>query len=154
VSLIRLQVPGSLEFRDLAVRVVAAACKLVGPLQSALDDAGEEARADFDNQVVSAFGEAFNNAAIHSYRDRPLGAVEIEIEVTDAGPHQGITLRICDYGRSFDPTDVKEPDLDELPESGLGLYIMRSFMDSVSYQAGAPNVLAMTKHLRAVGGAQ
>ena len=142
MSLIRLQVPGSLEFRDLAIRVVAAACKLVSGAAS------DEARADFDNQVVSAFGEAFNNAVIHSYHGRGEGALEIEVEVTAAGPQHGITLRICDYGQSFDPTDVKEPDLDALPESGLGLYIMRSFMDSVSYQAGAPNVLAMTKHLR------
>ena len=64
------------------------------------------------------------------------------------GAPQGITLRICDYGKSFDPTQVAEPDLDSLPESGLGLFIMRSFMDTISYQAGAPNVLAMTKHLR------
>lgn len=144
MSLIRLQVPGSLAYRDLAVRVVAAACKLVSDPGQDYD----EARADFDNQVVSAFGEAFNNAAIHSYRDRPLGAVEIEIEVVDGGPNQGITLRIADYGKSFDPTQVKEPDLDALPESGLGLFIMRSFMDTLSYQPGAPNVLAMTKHLR------
>lgn len=144
MSLIRLQVPGSLEFRDLAIRVVAAACKLV----HVGADAGDEARADFDNQVVSAFGEAFNNAVIHSYRGRREGTLELEVDVTDHGSHQGITLRLCDYGHSFDPTTVAEPDLDALPESGLGLYIMRSFMDSVSYQAGAPNVLAMTKHLR------
>ena len=140
MALIRLQVPGSLEFRDLAVRVVAAACKLV-PTGS------DDVRAEFDNQVISAFGEAFNNAAIHSYRGRPLGTVEIEIEVEVSC----ITLRICDYGVSFDPTQVEEPDLDALPESGMGLFIMRSFMDSVFYKAGAPNVLSMTKHLDAAG---
>jgi serine/threonine-protein kinase RsbW len=140
VALIRLQIPGSLEFRDLAIRVVAAACKLVA-------GGDEEARAAFDDQVISAFGEAFNNAAIHSYKGRPLGAVEIEIEVAPAQ----ITLRIADYGQSFDPTQVAEPDLDALPESGLGLFIMRSFMDSVFYTAGAPNVLSMTKHMQPVG---
>jgi serine/threonine-protein kinase RsbW len=73
--------------------------------------------------------------------------VEIEIEIA---PDQ-ITLRIADYGQSFDPTQVAEPDLDALPESGLGLFIMRSFMDSVFYTAGAPNVLSMTKHMQRVG---
>jgi serine/threonine-protein kinase RsbW len=139
VAIIRLQVPGVLQFRDLCIRVVAAACKLVA-------GGSAEARASFDDQVVSAFGEAFNNAAIHSYRGQPAGSVDIEIDV-DA---DHITLRISDYGRSFDPTQVLDPDLDSLPESGLGLFIMRSFMDSVLYQAGAPNVLSMTKHLRAV----
>jgi serine/threonine-protein kinase RsbW len=143
VSVIRLEVPGSLEYRDLAIRVVAAACKLVGAGAPA-----DEARADFDNQVISAFGEAFNNAAIHAYAGRPLGSVEIEIDVA----HNELTLRIADYGQSFDPTQVAEPDLDDLPESGMGLFIMRSFMDSVAYQAGAPNVLSMTKHLATRGG--
>jgi serine/threonine-protein kinase RsbW len=143
LSLIRLHVPGSLEFRNLALRVVEAACKLVTA-------GSQEERSTFDDQVISAFGEAFNNAAIHSYRGRPVGTVEIEI---DAQPDR-ITLRIADYGKSFDPTQVAEPDLDALPESGLGLFIMRSFMDTVFYQAGAPNVLSMTKHLQPTLGSE
>ena len=74
--------------------------------------------------------------------------VEIDVQ-TDC-----ITLRIADYGKSFDPTQVAEPDLDALPESGLGLFIMRSFMDTVFYQAGAPNVLSMTKHLQPTLGSE
>ena len=139
MSLIRLQVPGSLDYRDLAIRVVASACKLV----SRRNASNDEGKADFDNQVLSAFGEAFNNAAIHSYRGRPLGTIDLEIEVEASA----ITLRISDHGHSFDPTQIKEPDLDSLPESGLGLFIIRSFMDTVRYHAGAPNVLSMTKHL-------
>ena len=37
--------------------------------------------------------------------------------------------------------------LDALPESGLGLFIIRSFMDEVKYVPGSPNVLSMTKYL-------
>jgi serine/threonine-protein kinase RsbW len=139
---VRLSIPGSLEYRDLAIRVVAAACKLVRGREAVDDDA----RADFDNHVVSAFGEAFNNAAIHAYRGRSPGALEIEIDV---GPRE-ITLRLVDHGAGFDPLAVAEPDLDSLPESGLGLFIMRSFMDAVSYQTGDgenPNVLSMTKRI-------
>jgi len=54
-----------------------------------------------------------------------------------------VHLRIEDYGRSFDPLSVCLPDLDALPESGLGVYIMRSLMDEVTYQAGCPNVLKL-----------
>ena len=50
-------------------------------------------------------------------------------------------------GNSFDLAMVPAPDLDTLPESGLGLYIIRSFMDDVKYLAGTPNVLSMTKYL-------
>lgn len=132
--MIHLRVPGSLRYRDLAVRVVAAACKLVG-------GDGRRPSSDWDNQVVSAFGEAFNNTAIHSYRGARPGDVVIEVDV--AATH--ITIRLLDYGNSFDIEKVPEPDLDALPESGLGLFIIRSFMDEVTYRAGAPNVLSMTK---------
>lgn len=134
-EVIHLRVPGSLRYRDLAVRVVGAACKLVG------DGAGPRRNSEWDNQVVSAFGEAFNNAAIHSYRGVKPGDVEIEVDA--AATH--ITIRLIDYGNSFDLARVPDPDLDSLPESGLGLYIMRSFMDEVTYEPGSPNVLSMTK---------
>jgi serine/threonine-protein kinase RsbW len=138
---IRLRVPGNLRYRDLAVRVVAAACKLVGRED---DDSEEQLRDDrqFDAAVVSSFGEAFNNVSIHSYRGSK-GDLEIEIEVFS----DRITIRLIDYGITFDPMLVPEPDLAALPESGMGIYIMRSFMDDVTYKSGSPNVLSMTKYL-------
>jgi serine/threonine-protein kinase RsbW len=124
VDVIHLRVPGTLRYRDLAVRVVGAACKLVG---SAAGDSGPL---------------RFNNAAIHSYRGET-GDVDMEIDVGE----DRITIRMRDWGPSFLLDDVPAPDLDALPESGLGLFIIRSFMDDVQYRPGSPNVLSMTKHL-------
>ncbi len=135
--MIKLRVPGALKYRDLAVRAVGAACKLVGDG----DPTGSGER-EFIDQVVSAFGEAFNNTAIHSYASCT-GDVEIEIEIGDAF----ITIRVLDYGKSYDFSAVPLPDLAMLPESGMGLYIIRSFMDEVHYVPGAPNVLSMTKRV-------
>ena len=56
-------------------------------------------------------------------------------------------MRMLDYGNSFAFDDVPTPDLDALPESGLGIFIIKSFMDEVSYVAGAPNVLRMVKRI-------
>jgi serine/threonine-protein kinase RsbW len=131
---IRLRVPATLRYRDLAVRAVAAACKLVGD--------GRRDRG-FDDQVVSAFGESFNNVTLHAYDGKLTGEVEIQIDVST----DGITVRLMDHGTAFDPSAVPDPDLDALPESGMGLYIMKQFMDEVSYQAGTPNVLLMHKRL-------
>ena len=39
------------------------------------------------------------------------------------------------------------PDLESLPESGLGIFIIKSFMDQVVYRPGAPNLLEMTKRI-------
>lgn len=108
-------------------------------------EASQDADGQFDTKVVSAVSEVFNNIAIHGYRDRPTGNVDLEIEI-----HAGhITLRLTDTGASFDLAAAPEPDLEGLPESRMGLYIVRSFMDEVSYQpgdgAGTPNVLTLTK---------
>lgn len=136
--MIRLSVPGTLEYRDVAMRVVTAASKLVRPEAEPTARGAEE----FDAQVISAFGEAFNNIAIHAYGDSDPGPLEVEIEVLS----DGLRIRILDHGKSFDPATVAEPELDDLPERGMGLFIIRSFMDDVRYAPGKPNVLEMVKH--------
>lgn len=127
--MIRAILPGRLEYRDLAIRLVASACKLV-------PNSGD----DFGNEVVSAFSEALNNVVIHGGAS-PEEEVEIEIDLGD----DRLTLRLKDYGMSFDLRTVSPPDLDALPESGMGAFIIMSFMDHVSYEAGTPNTLSMTK---------
>ena len=127
--MIRAILPGRLEYRDLAIRLVASACKLV-------PTGGD----DFSNEVVSAFSEALNNVVVHG-RAAAEESIEIEIEI---GADR-LTLRLKDHGTPFDPRTVPPPDLESLPESGLGAFIIRSFMDEVSYVAGSPNTLAMTK---------
>jgi serine/threonine-protein kinase RsbW len=132
-SPIRLRLLGILDHRDVALRAVSAACKLVAvPHESAWQD--------FHAQVVSAVGEAFNNVVLHGYAGRSDGPIELRIS-TKGG---GIRIELRDWGSSFDPSVVPVPQLDDLPESGLGFYIMRSFMDIV-YRPGRPNLLTLTK---------
>jgi serine/threonine-protein kinase RsbW len=142
----RLSVPGNLRYRDVVLRVVASSCKLMRAIATTKQDPSREVE-DFDDKVVSAVGEAFNNVAIHAYRDLPAGSVDLEFELAETG----ITIRLSDRGRRFEPKQEKLPDLKALPESHMGLYIMRSFMDEVTYQPGsedgAANVLTMSKRL-------
>jgi serine/threonine-protein kinase RsbW len=91
-------------------------------------------------QVVSAVGEAFNNVVLHGYAGRKEGSIDMRIQ-TRRGL---IRIELRDWGASFDPTTVPPPKFDTLPESGLGLYIMQSFMD-MTYRAGRPNLLTLTK---------
>jgi len=130
---ILLRVPGTLEYRNLALRAMSEACRI------AQHDEWEGA--SLEAQTVSALGEAFNNIAIHSYANRPPGDVVVEISWT----RDEIVMQITDDGQSFDPEQVELPDLDALPEGGMGLFIIRSFMDEVDYQAGPPNVLRLVK---------
>lgn len=133
--MIRVKLPGLLEYRDLAIRMVASACKLAHKKPCVGDG-------EFDAEVISAFSEAFNNVAKHSYEDRG-GDLEIEIETGE----KELVIRLIDYGKSYDISQIADPDLEALPESGLGLYIMRACMNDVSYRSGSPNVLTMTKKL-------
>jgi anti-sigma B factor antagonist len=125
-GVIRLQIPCSLEYRDLAMRLVSGACDLIhGRERDAA--AGKWLRdPEFDDKVVSGFGEAFTNVVLHG------------------GKADGADM---DHGQPFALSAVPAPDLDALPESGMGVYIMKSWMDDVSYEPGSPNVLSLTKNV-------
>jgi serine/threonine-protein kinase RsbW len=144
--MIRLLVPGQLLYRAVAVHAVAGACQVArrgqGPAPNG-DDVALDLSADFDAKLVSAVSEAFNNIAIHGYAGRPPGDVAIEIEIGAAQ----VVVRIFDDGRSLDPASVSDPDLDALPERGMGIFILRSFVDQFEYAPGTPNRWTMRKRL-------
>jgi serine/threonine-protein kinase RsbW len=125
------------------MRVVSAACKLVDDEtdQGVADDV---VRQNFREEVISAFSEAFNNVAIHGYVGLPPGQVEIEVEIGRGS----LTIRLRDYGNSFDFDLAPVPIFENLPEGGFGVYIIKSFMDEVKYEKGPPNVLTLRKFLR------
>lgn len=110
-----------------------------------MQDPGQALGDDFEAQVVSSVGEAFNNIAIHGYAHvDPPGLVDIDIEVGD----ESLVFRLHDRGITYDPT-TKDPAPDRLPTSGMGIYIIHNFMDDVAYTPGSPpetpNVLTLTK---------
>jgi serine/threonine-protein kinase RsbW len=93
--------------------------------------------------------EAVNNAIKHAYEGEEGHAVEVNITYSS----KKIVLDISDEGKpmslyhpgllDFDPEDLKA-----LPEHGLGLYIINSVMDEVTYTSeGDRNTLRMTKKL-------
>jgi len=139
-STIRLIVPGTLEHRDLAVRVVAEACRLVsgGSVERGDGDSvdvGYDLRHPFDAAFVSAFAEIFNNIAIHAYARGGGGTIDVQIEADK----DQLVIDIVDAGRPFDIGTVPTPALDELPEGGMGIHIARTMLDEVEYKPGPPN---------------
>ena len=143
--MVRLSVPGTLLYRDLLLRVVASFCRLARLDAQSKQEASRAPSDDFDDKVVSAVGEAFNNVAIHGYRGRAPGNVEVELELIG----NGVRIRLLDCGAVFDPSEEPEAPPSGLPESHMGLFIIRSCMDTVSYRAGSPptvpNVLTLVK---------
>jgi serine/threonine-protein kinase RsbW len=138
-NVISLEVPGKLECRDMVLRTVSSACKLVMPDKGARASRCSEITA----HLVSAVGEAYNNIVLHGYAGRKTGSVKMQIENCS----EWTRVVLMDSGTSFDPAQAVPPDLDALPESGLGVFIIRSFVDEVTYVAGPPNVLTLFKRL-------
>src|SRR5262245_34453305 len=133
---IRMTVVGTLEHRDIVLRAVSAACKLV----TVPPETGS--RQDCQVQAVSAVSEALKHRVLHGYEGRRDGRIDLSI-----GPGAGrIDIELRDWGKGFDPKRVPAPELDALPESGLGLFIMQSFMQ-MKYRRGKPNLLTLSKKL-------
>jgi Histidine kinase-like ATPase domain len=140
---IRLQLSGRLEDRNVALRAVAEACKLVTP------DPRGPVWSRFRSQVLSAVGEGFNNIVLHGKVEREAGSIDLRIR-TRRGR---IQIELRDWGPGFDPSRVRPPVIEALPESGLGLHIMQSFM-AMSYRTGRPNLLTLSKRLQERQGAR
>jgi hypothetical protein len=153
---IKLSVPGTLRYRPVAVRVVAEAARLVsGALtKQALED---EANADsidvrdpFDTAVVSAFMEIFNNVAIHAYKRKDAGTIEIVITPSE----RELVIEIKDQGAPFDLEGVaalpSELDENSLPEGGMGIHIAKTMLDEMTYEPGPPNLWRLRKRLPAL----
>lgn len=101
-------------------------------------------------QVEVAVVEAVNNAIKHAYRGEPGHEVEVAITLSP----DRITFQVCEQGDfmklpgssglNFDPRDIQN-----LPEEGMGLQIMRSVMDEVRYETtGGRNVVTLSRNLK------
>ena len=109
--------------------------------------------------MVSALSEAFNNIVIHAYPrkaksdDKPAKSkasesatkrtITVEADVKDGK----LRVLLKDYGLSMDPSVIPSPNLASLPENGMGLFIVRAFVDQFDYRAGKPNVWTLVKTL-------
>lgn len=92
--------------------------------------------------------EAANNAIKHAYKGKPDGSVRVNVVVNDAG----LVICVQDRGAPLEDTTKLANELtaprsvNELPEGGMGLFLIRKAVDSVGYKAGDPdNVLVMRK---------
>ena len=88
-----------------------------------------------------AISEACTNAIKHSLEDR-FTIIYTMIE-------KGLTIEIIDNGKGYNTKEVSEPDLDNLKESGMGLFIIESLMDEVNVESTEVKgtSIKMTKYL-------
>ena len=95
-----------------------------------------------------ALEEAVTNVILYAYPEGSDGLVDIEAIISKAK----LKFIISDSGKEFDPTAAPEADVslgvEDRPIGGLGIYLVRKIMDTVSYErADGKNILSMTKKL-------
>ena len=88
--------------------------------------------------------EATANAIKHALPSNSKDTVRILIHLEE----NELNIKVYDHGQGFDLETVPTPDFDHPKENGMGLFFIRTFMDSVTYtrQTDA-NVLEIIKYL-------
>ncbi len=78
--------------------------------------------------------EILVNVARYAYSH---GSGTVEVAYAPAGPHR-LRVEIADFGLVFNPLEVDPPDLSrglaERPIGGLGVFLVRSMVDSIDYR--------------------
>lgn len=98
-------------------------------------------------QVKLVLEELGVNIVTHGHANDP----EHEFEVVLDSDPEALTIEFRDEGPAFNPlTDSPEPDiesgLDDRPVGGLGIYLVRTMMDELSYRReNDKNVLTIVK---------
>ena len=94
-----------------------------------------------------ALEEAVSNVILYAYPEGTDGVVNIEA----FADKKRVSFVITDSGKPFDPTAKEDVDInaemDKRPIGGLGIHLVRTIMDTVSYERKEEkNILTITKN--------
>jgi len=100
-------------------------------------------------KITLAVDEACTNVIKHAYNYSPDG----EIIITATSKNSKFIITITDFGKSFNPDAIPEPNLKESIKQkrvgGLGMFLMRKLMDEVEYKSSPKktNRVTLVKYL-------
>jgi serine/threonine-protein kinase RsbW len=117
-------------------------------ISSSAADAG--VAPDALENIILAVDEACTNIIKHAYKSFPDGKLIIKTKST----LNRFVVSITDYGKSFEPEMIPEPDLQKYYRQrrvgGLGMYLMKTLMDEVKYVSipGKYNEVLLSKNIK------
>ena len=112
------------------------------------------AGAGLDEEVAQAaelvLDELLNNVISHAYLDTDQHTIVVERSVAE----NALQIVVSDDGIPFNPFEQKDPDLKSSLEQrevgGMGVYLVKQFMDEYSYQRlEERNIVTLVKCLAA-----
>ena len=96
-------------------------------------------------QLNLVLTEATVNAIKHACIDNQKDCVRVTIHVEE----NELVIKVYDHGQGFDLEGIPVPDFERPQEGGMGIFFIRSFMDSVTYSRHKDyNVLEIIKYLK------
>jgi anti-sigma regulatory factor (Ser/Thr protein kinase) len=95
-------------------------------------------------RIGLAVNEAVANVIKHGYRGDVNQEIEITIQMFDDDNRKGIKVVIRDHGLQVDPNSIKGRDLEKIRPGGLGVHIIKSVMDEVSYRCQPQGGMELT----------
>ena len=130
IDVVELRVPSKAEWVALARLSVAA---VASRLHFSIDEIED---------IKLAVAEACTNAIQHAH-----GSSYIEIKCEALA--EGLRINVRDYGRGTRPETIRSRNIEEERVGGLGVFLIRSLMDDVTYDVHPDNgtQLVMLKRL-------
>lgn len=111
---IKISIPSKAEYVSLARLTASSIANRVGFNIEEIED------------IKVAIGEACTNAIKHGIDDKNY---DLEFFIYE----KELKIKVRDYGICNDCIKSKEPNIEDLNEGGLGLFIIETLMDEVEY---------------------
>ncbi len=137
----------ALEYTGTSTKISVPAVKeSLKPVQDLISSALKTDDAKLKSSVLIAVEEIFVNIVSYAYPDSE-GTICVIFDASN-----GLTIQFEDSGIPFNPLEADDPDpslsLEERSEGGYGIYLVKKFMDSVSYtNKDGKNILTLKKML-------
>jgi serine/threonine-protein kinase RsbW len=131
LGVVELRIPSKAEWVAVARLAVAA---VANRLNFSIEDIED---------IKLAVAEACTNCIQHASGSN-------QIEITCETEAEGLTVRVRDYGHGTRPEQIVSRRVDEPRVGGLGVFLIRSLMDTVEYDVSSDSGtnLVMTKKVQ------
>ena len=108
----------------------------ISVLASFIEELGEELSLSFETtmNINLALEEAVANIIMYAYPTQEQHTILLRVTYSE----KQLVFLLTDKGATYDPTQEEEVDvtlsLEERPIGGLGIFLIRSIMNEISYQ--------------------
>jgi serine/threonine-protein kinase RsbW len=78
--------------------------------------------------LLLAVGELCANSIQHAYEGRAGQPITVSVRSSD----DSLVIEVEDFGKPFDADRYESPNLEAVPESGYGIFLVKTIADSLS----------------------